>query len=389
MDQGGRPKGRPPGKPLYRRISEGMRERIIAGEWAPGEVLPTRRKLSQELGTTRITIDKAISELVTEGYLSATIGSGTYVVDRGPSAPETIDARRPSGRLERLGVVLGTGVNNDPMSSVVEDHVYFGGIYRGIRQALTGTDVGASYFQVDGSGYLPLLERPVDACIIIAPTIQDLPAFRLLHRNMPLVVIGISPTSEDDAAVPCIDTDNVAASRAATEYLIEIGHRSIGIVDLAISHGNHFDRLQGYFDAISANPEAVASFNNVLAYPAYDPVVWPSLLDRWISERLAAGNMPTALFVTDGEMTLAALQALRKHGLSIPGDISVVGFDDAQVMSHLQPPVTTMRQPAHEMGRRAALRLIDRFASGDPLVDPAGLERFPCELIVRQSTAPR
>ena len=112
---------------------------------------------------------------------------------------------------------------------------------------------------------------------------------------------------------------------------------------------------------------------------------WDSDLDAWLDRLNREHKLPTAIFACDYRMTLETLAALRRAGLSIPGDVSVVGFDDFLSAGLLTPPLTTIRQPVQVIGHRAAQRLLEGLSppGGGPLT---GTEYLETELIVRGST---
>jgi DNA-binding LacI/PurR family transcriptional regulator len=95
-------------------------------------------------------------------------------------------------------------------------------------------------------------------------------------------------------------------------------------------------------------------------------------------------NGPTALFVASDVLAIKVMEVIREMGMRIPEDVAVAGFDDILMSAHAVPPLTTVRQPSDEIGRRAAtllLELIDGQASGQPVH-----ERVPCELVIRRSS---
>jgi DNA-binding LacI/PurR family transcriptional regulator len=95
--------------------------------------------------------------------------------------------------------------------------------------------------------------------------------------------------------------------------------------------------------------------------------------------------LPTAMFVADYETTLVVLKVLRERGIKVPEQLSLVGFDDPASAAFLDPPLTTVRQPVEQLGRRAVQKLTDALRKG---VMPEGTELLAPELIVRRSTAP-
>jgi LacI family transcriptional regulator len=104
-----------------------------------------------------------------------------------------------------------------------------------------------------------------------------------------------------------------------------------------------------------------------------------------------ADNLPTAVFACDFNMAEATLAVLDRYRIAVPGQVSVIGFDDSEAAAQHDPPLTVLRQPVLEMGARAVEKLLEAFRQTEARSDVArsirGTERFPCELIVRGSTA--
>ena len=99
---------------------------------------------------------------------------------------------------------------------------------------------------------------------------------------------------------------------------------------------------------------------------------------------IALAQPPTAVFCGNDEMAYGAIRALVKLGLSVPGDVSIVGFDDQNLAEYYNPPLTTVSVPRHELGRRSAQELIDQLAGRDVAREVV----LPTRLVVRESTAP-
>jgi DNA-binding LacI/PurR family transcriptional regulator len=375
--------------PLYRRIQEALRGRIAQGEWSIGQALPNRRALCAEFGTTRVTLDKAIHELVRDGWLHSAAGSGTYV-----SAPGAVARARSVARKSRLtrhhyriGVVLGP--NGVPGASE-EDiaNYFFGPLYQGIRDGLCGKPVGVSYDHVEDGDYDGFCRRStLDGVIIVAPQLRDLPMLRkLAASDIPFVAVAISSdTTPEDAALPCIDADNRRGAMEAVQHLLDLGHRQIALVNLALSHANHRDRMEGYQQAM-ARAGVLVHPDHLVLYPEYNLAVFQAQIEDWLKRVLNTPQQPTAIFVCDHLMTLVTLRALRQHGLRVPEDISVIGFDDPLSAADLTPPLTAVRQPTYRLGRRASSLLIRHLEEIGAHSALRGTEKLPTELIVRDST---
>jgi LacI family transcriptional regulator len=199
----------------------------------------------------------------------------------------------------------------------------------------------------------------------------------LSRARLPLVVID--PLNPPRSHVTSVGSTNFAGGLAATQHLLALGHRRVAFMGGPASAACNQARMHGYRAAMEAHDVPVLDgyvrnhgflYEDGLAGGA-------ALLD--LPER------PTAVFAGSDESAAGVLEAARAHGLRIPEDLSVVGFDDTHVARLASPPMTTVRQPLREMGG-VALRTALRLANGDRL-DSHHVE-LATQLVVRGSTAP-
>jgi LacI family repressor for deo operon, udp, cdd, tsx, nupC, and nupG len=199
------------------------------------------------------------------------------------------------------------------------------------------------------------------------------------HRALP-IVIGCETISPELARFPGVHIDNVAAAEEATDYLLKLGHRKIAFI---YGHDTSLltrDRESGYRDAMhKAN------------IPIEDGWVLKGkmTIDGSIDAThrlLQHPDRPTAVFCANDEMAMGCIYAIKAAGLRVPGDLSVVGFDDIRYARILDPPLTTVRQPAEEIGQRVMRRLLLEIEEGRS--PTAETEIVSHELIIRQSAAP-
>ncbi|MGK9063813.1 LacI family DNA-binding transcriptional regulator [Stutzerimonas chloritidismutans] len=184
----------------------------------------------------------------------------------------------------------------------------------------------------------------------------------------------------DDAPCPTVSLDNRAAARAMTEYLLDLGHRRIGLIKGPQASPLTRERIAGYEDAlrevgIEPDPTLLCRGNFTLQ-AGYDAA---HLL-------LAHADRPTAIFCENDEMAIGAMRCIRQAGLRVPEDISVAGFDDITFSAFCDPPLTTIYQPAEAFGEHAVEMLI-ALSENRPL----GTDRhlvLPFKLMKRASTAP-
>jgi LacI family repressor for deo operon, udp, cdd, tsx, nupC, and nupG len=180
--------------------------------------------------------------------------------------------------------------------------------------------------------------------------------------------------------ISVFDVDNRNASAIAVRYLISLGHTRIAHIPGADGGLEAEERLGGYCDALR---EA--------GLPVDEDLIWRGASnfdfatgDRAAARYFALADKPTAVFAAADEIALGFMRALKNRGVGIPGDVSVVGFDDTEYAIHYDPALTTMRQPRTEMGRLAASDLLRRMKARDEAV-PTSKVRLPCELVVRES----
>jgi LacI family repressor for deo operon, udp, cdd, tsx, nupC, and nupG len=181
-----------------------------------------------------------------------------------------------------------------------------------------------------------------------------------------------------DTPCPTIHIDNTGAAKDAVDHLVALGHVRIGVVlgpgDSPLTH----DRLQGYKLALA---------DNGLDFDKHLVVSGDFSLGsgrRALAALRAVNNPPTAIFCCNDEMAIGAMHRVKRDGFSVPGDFSIVGFDDIEFARYVDPPLTTIAQPTEELGQVAFSVLLELLDGRTPEQTDFVL---PTELIVRESTA--
>lgn len=230
---------------------------------------------------------------------------------------------------------------------------------------------------VPGEGTYANLVRSgrTDGLVVSGPRYDDEELVELSRDGFPVVIQGSLPGLD----VPSVDVDNEAGARLAVEHLLALGHRRIAcITNAPLAYTAASERVAGYREVLAA--AGIAEEPGMIAEGAFDAHSG----HRAVAEILARAT-PDAIFVASDVVAIGVIAGLREAGLSVPGDVSVVGFDAIPLAAYLDPPLTTISLPAHDLGRAAGIALLDRIA-GRPV---AGRTLLPTELIVRASTAPR
>lgn len=236
--------------------------------------------------------------------------------------------------------------------------------------ATTGFDSGRE------SRYLEMIaSRAVDGLIYASGAAVGAKAREALRG--PLPVILVDEEIEGEAGLPTIVSDNEVGGRLVAEHLLALGHR--GVLEIQGAHApvTSVLRSTGFASVWSQAGGRVLTtsgdYSAESGRAAFEPY----------AEAIAAGEI-TAVFAHNDLMALGAIAALRSHGLEVPRDVSVVGFDDMTLSRYTTPSLTTVRQDTLELGTLAARTLLDALDSGIPLVP--GRIAIPVQLIVRGST---
>jgi LacI family transcriptional regulator len=212
--------------------------------------------------------------------------------------------------------------------------------------------------------------------VILTPPHGDNPIIRKLlgTRGIPFARIGSTGAGPGFA----IAMDDTAAAAAATNHLIQLGHRRIGFITGSDEYALSADRLEGYRTAI--RNAGLGSDASLVSNGDFTFESGAAATRRLI----ALPEPPTAIVASSGQMSLAALDVAKTEGLDVPRDLSIVSFDDTPTVKFSTPSLTAIRQPISQMTARAAQLLISANR-GEVKTDET--EILPFEFIVRGSTA--
>jgi LacI family transcriptional regulator len=223
-------------------------------------------------------------------------------------------------------------------------------------------------------GRLEAIEGRIDGLLVGIATSETIRIGELGGR-LPTVLVN----RRELLGIPSVTVDDAAGAALATEHLLSLGHRHVGHVAGPQNSDTGRRRLEGHVTAMRA--AGLESGPDWIVEASYDEAGGELAATRL----LRAKPRPTALFVANVRAAIGALAAARRLGLSVPGDLSLVGFHDAPVAMYLDPELTTVKMPLREMGSAAVESLL-------ALVDGRQVEDVqvatPPELVVRGSTAP-
>ncbi|MDD5645322.1 MAG: GntR family transcriptional regulator [bacterium] len=350
---------------LHRQFAETLKKDLAAGKYKNAEMIPSERVLVGKYKISRSTVRKALSRLVSEGWLYSVPGTGTFVSENFPG--EFSSARSKS---KSVACILKT--SNSPL-----DSPYYSKIFRSMQDEAAESGYHLSFYSFVRESRAELVkvvkERKLDGVIIIGYMGRNI-ILDVYRNKIPMVLID---NQLDRKGVTAIVPDNYGGAFRATSYLIGLGHKAVWFMGGDMKDCAVEERFRGYRDAlkhsgISFSPEYCIK-SHYRVNDGYNSMV----------KILRSGKVPSAVLCINDESAVGALKAIReKSSLSVPEDISLLGFDDIDWVSHTNPPLTTVRVQKEEMGRMAIEFLIrqiekDNYSGAKIIV--------PTELVIRSS----
>ncbi|MDN4476433.1 LacI family DNA-binding transcriptional regulator [Demequina sp. SYSU T00192] len=290
--------------------------------------------------------------------------------------PNTAARALRSGSFDTIGVIAHRLARTGE-SSIVEAVVQAA---RRAGHTVTLLDIDSTEHEDVAEAASRLSHQAIDGLIIIRAEIED--AGRLaLPAGLPVVVADAT----FGGRLPMVGADHAQGARAAVEHLLGLDHRTV-------------HHVAGPEDSIPARAR-LRAWREVLEEHGIvppDPLRgdWSAASGRAAGRALLRRDDATAVFCANDEMAAGLMQAWTEAGREVPADLSVVGFDDIPLAGYLRPPLTTVRQPFAEVGRRLVEEVLTRIEGGAPLPTPGGAAEpsmlVACDLVVRASTgAPR
>ncbi|HET8655401.1 MAG TPA: GntR family transcriptional regulator [Longimicrobiaceae bacterium] len=358
--------------PLYQQIAADIREKIASGELAVGARLEPNRDLVNRYDVSVVTVNKALTLLVSEGLIYTRVGRGTFVAQM----PQTAHAAFSGGGTDAglLGFVLRD--LSSPYFSLIAyaaqeraDAAGYGLVFASSSRGLDNEEQQIRRLRRLG----------VDGLIIASMRRlyrTNEPIQELQREGVPFVMVSF--TEGDD--VPFIGTDLERTGYLAARHLLSTGRKRIGYVSDQRGSSPGELRKRGYRRALAEHGQPVR--------PEFEfeyPLVGESQ-DYWsgyaIGERVAAlPQRPDAMFVFNDLGAIGFEDALLDRGIRVPEEIAVVGVDDIEESARARVPLTTVRQPTAKIGALAVDSLIARLRGEAVPVR----QLFDPELVIRES----
>ncbi len=263
----------------------------------------------------------------------------------------------PVARMLSQRETLTIGVLTPQALSVVFSNPFFGAFTEGVAVAAEESGYALHFISpLRGSLAGALSRATVDGVVAIGLSDEHPEVEAIRRAGVPIVMVDSTALPDH----PSVEIDDGGGARAAAEHLIALGHRDVIVIGMEPPlpaptphpEGVTERRLLAYREAFRAVGVEVGD-DRVVFGPASIAGGNAALSAVW-----ASGLRPTAVLAMSDAMAIGAMHALRDLGLDVPGDVSVVGFDDIDLASHVEPPLTTVHQPIRQKGEDAVRLLL-------------------------------
>ncbi len=364
--------------PLHAQLLNQIRHLIISGEIGPGSRLPSESELQRHLKISRSTIRQALSNAEAEGLIERVPGKGSFA-----------KAFSPNNQQRNF-----IGYITFDFFSDFQRHLLSG------AESVTRSQ-GYRILFCNSNGDVEEENRLLDQLlqdgvkgILIWPAWKSDQARRLYQiakqNSIPIVLMDrtLKGLNKD-----YVLSDNYTGAYEATKYLIDIGHRKIVFLTRPLLELLPIaERVRGYRKAmdekgiVPSDPWLIGKIDKEIASRVILKIENSYIQQEIeeISEHLNRGDRPTAIFAMNDIVALQALRAAKLSGIKVPEELSIVGFDDIDIASYFETPLTTVSQNTFYIGKRSAELLIERIRGYS---GPPRKELIPTQLRVRESTA--
>ncbi|MGY4691352.1 substrate-binding domain-containing protein [Salibacterium sp. K-3] len=356
--------------PKYKNVKQFIKSKILDGSYLPHQKINSEYELVNHFDVSRHTIRQAIGELVSEGWLYREHGVGTFCADRS----------RFLQQPARKSIAI--------ITTYISDYI-FPYIIQGAESRLSAGGYNVILFNTNNdlekekSALENILSQHVEG-IIVEPTRSAFTNpninYYLNLENQQIPFVMINAFYEELEPLHLIMNDE-KGGYMQTEHLLELGHRSIaGIFKNDDIQGTR--RMKGFLKAHRA-AQAPVDPNRIITYSTTEKFERPVEQIRKLLEQ--PEHRPTAIVCYNDELVIQVLNVIREKNLSVPEDISIIGFDDSPLTETTEIKFASIKHPKMKMGEDAASLIMDRIESNTENTDDSWV--YEPELVLRHSTA--
>ena len=349
--------------PIYKQIYDDINLRIEHGEFAFGSLLPSESKLCSLYGVERATVRRALAMMADDGKIAKHHGIGASV----------LNTNGPTDILRKKTLLFLLPRGHDDIDLVSEP--FNAKLIRTIERECTlkGYDLLYKSFS-PGETADDLIQTCNPTGVFFASFLPN-DIYRQLHlKGIPVVLLN-----QSHPLYPSVSLDNRGGAKMVVEHLVSLGHKKIGYIGAQTEHQTQANRFGGYTEAMSDSELAINK--NWLVKGDWSMESGKTAMRQLLS----AGDLPTALFVANDAMAIGAITAAMDQGISIPHELSIVGFDDIDQASYIRPSLTTVSFDYSAMARAACMLMFEMIEHDNSTLNINVY--LPLILMDRESTA--
>ncbi|WP_058304420.1 LacI family DNA-binding transcriptional regulator [Gorillibacterium timonense] len=330
---------------------------------------PTIKDVAKRANVSVATVSRVLHNL--SGYSSATKDKILDAIEELGYQPNAIARGLVNKRTQTIGVLFPavSGYFSSTLLHGIEEYAHSKGFSVIVCNTQDDGKRTMKYLQV-------LREKQVDGIIFASAEVKDEYDQAISEMRVPVVLVN---TFSQKQIIPYVKIDDRLAAYQATSYLIQNGHREIAMISGTV--GDRIagsPRLEGYRQALEDH--GIACVESRIAYGTFNMESGSQAMERL----LEGGVSFTAVFAASDEMAIGAMGAAMKKGITIPEELSVIGFDDLELSRAVYPSLTTIHQPLAQMGRMACEKLIALIDDGEDVASSMVAHK----LIERESVSP-
>ncbi len=379
---------------LYEQVMNGVLKKIQSGFWKENDMISTESELEKEYAVSNITVRRALNELERANVIYRMKGKGSFVCEKQADRPVAQNVALP----QIITVVMPFHQDNYTAGPILQGLTE---VFEDLRYVLNVVD---SQFSIEKEMALLKSNAQISSGIVCYPisshgNVEVL--CELKAKGYPVVLIDKKINNIPFCSVV---SDNQKSAYQATSYLIEQGHTQIGFLhDSTMELSSVTDRCLGYMRALTDHGIAPSSDNVISNFMTFSEKIDPdAYADIQLNQHFTSVQIKrkfyigllhwirqhqiTALFCTNIDVATNLIRYSAEAGVSIPQDLSLLGFDDDAIAQNLNIPLTTIKQDLHQIGYCAGMILKNCLECNEPLPDQEF--QIPAELIIRESVAP-
>jgi DNA-binding LacI/PurR family transcriptional regulator len=345
------------GKALYQKIYEELRDAILGKTVPGGSYLPSERELCDRFGVDRITVRRSLEMLVGDGLVEKRAGVGTYVKEF------PLKSRPVENRMNVLFVL--------PKDRITES--YNTALFYEVEKECKANGYSLIYSTLGtAEGFQALCDGNNISGVLLVGKFTDKQYEDCLRTGLPAVVVN-----NCQEGFVSIDSDNEEGAYAAVDYLCNLGHERIGVILGEEGFVVTRDRMKGYQRALTDH--GIDWRQQVIGYGDWTFDKGFSVMTDMLNSEAPP---PTAVFAMNDLTAIGAMEAVREQGLSVPGDIGIVGFDNVEQCEYVRPKLTSVDANIGTIAKVAIAQLKEKIDTGNSL---SYRVMIPPWLVVRES----